>query len=88
VAVAARGIHHIGSAAVPGLAAKPILDILAGVSDLRSAVAVPVLQGLSYGHADHRPDALWFCKPRQPASGSAPASSISPDLEAAGGVLR
>lgn len=61
------GIHHIGSTAVPGLAAKPILDIMAGVRDLRSAVAaVPVLQGLSYGHGDHRPDALWFYKPASP----------------------
>jgi GrpB-like predicted nucleotidyltransferase (UPF0157 family) len=27
-------IHHIGSTAVPGLAAKPIVDILAGVPTL------------------------------------------------------
>ncbi|HUB42476.1 MAG TPA: GrpB family protein [Streptosporangiaceae bacterium] len=58
------GIQHIGSTAVPGLAAKPILDVMAGVRDLRSAAAaIPVLQRLTYGHADHRPDALWFYKP-------------------------
>jgi GrpB-like predicted nucleotidyltransferase (UPF0157 family) len=58
------GIHHIGSTAVPGLAAKPILDIMAGVRDLTEAAqAVPVLSGLAYAHADHRPDALWFYKP-------------------------
>lgn len=62
--MAARGIHHVGSTAVPGPGAKRILDIMSGVRELRSAVAaVPVLQRLSYGHAHHRPGALWFCKP-------------------------
>ena len=28
------GVHHVGSTAVPGLEAKPIIDILAGVRDL------------------------------------------------------
>lgn len=28
-------IHHIGSTSVPGLAAKPVIDILVGVRDLR-----------------------------------------------------
>ncbi|MDQ5890554.1 MAG: hypothetical protein QG604_428 [Candidatus Dependentiae bacterium] len=29
-------IHHIGSTSVPGLAAKPVIDILVGVKDLRA----------------------------------------------------
>lgn len=58
------GIHHIGSTAVPGLAAKPIVDMMAGVADLAEArPAIAVLSRLSYAHADHRPDALWFYKP-------------------------
>ncbi len=58
------GIHHIGSTAVPGLAAKPVLDMIAGVRDLAEAVAaVSALSGLSYAHAPHRPRALWFFKP-------------------------
>lgn len=62
------GIHHIGSTAVPGLAAKPILDMMAGVRDLTEAAqAVPVLSGLGYAHADHRPDALWYYKPASAA---------------------
>ena len=28
------GVHHVGSTAVPGLEAKPIVDILAGVRSL------------------------------------------------------
>ncbi len=33
-------IEHVGSTAVPGLSAKPIIDILAGVSDLTEADAL------------------------------------------------
>jgi len=59
-----QGIEHIGSTAVPGLAAKPILDMLAGITDLNAArQAIPVLAELGYRHADHRPhEALWFYK--------------------------
>lgn len=56
------GVEHIGSTAVPGLSAKPVLDMMGGVRDLQEArAAVPVLAGLGYRHADHRPhEALWF----------------------------
>ena len=59
-------IEHIGSTAVPGLAAKPILDMLAPVAELRVARAVvPVLADLGYRHGDHRPwEALWFYEQR------------------------
>ena len=33
----AEGIEHVGSTAVPGLAAKPIIDIMVGVGSLRDA---------------------------------------------------
>ena len=33
------GIHHVGSTAVRGLAAKPVIDILAGVEGLDAARA-------------------------------------------------
>ena len=55
-------VVHFGSTAVPGMAAKPILDMLAPVADLAEArAAVPVLSDLGYRHVDHRPhEALWF----------------------------
>ncbi len=58
------GVHHVGSTAIPGLPAKPILDMLAGVRDLEAAHdAIPVLGSLGYTHAEHRAhEALWFYK--------------------------
>ncbi|WP_246506879.1 GrpB family protein [Actinocrinis puniceicyclus] len=58
------GVHHIGSTAVPGLSAKPIIDMMAGVRDLTQArAAVPLLEEHGYRHAPHRATALWFHKP-------------------------
>jgi GrpB-like predicted nucleotidyltransferase (UPF0157 family) len=62
-------VEHIGSTAVPGLDAKPILDMLAPVSDLAAAeAAIPVLARRSYVHAQHRPAALYFFRPAIPAA--------------------
>lgn len=42
-------IEHIGSTAVPGLAAKPVIDILAGVRSISEAPNfIPALQALGY----------------------------------------
>jgi GrpB-like predicted nucleotidyltransferase (UPF0157 family) len=58
------GIHHIGSTAVPGLPAKPVIDMMAGVRDLADAKdTVEPLRAMGYGHAEHRPNTLWFFKP-------------------------
>jgi GrpB-like predicted nucleotidyltransferase (UPF0157 family) len=59
------GIHHVGSTAVQGLAAKPVIDILAGVKDLPSSRACfGELAKLSYQYAPYRTDEMhWFCKP-------------------------
>lgn len=59
------GIHHVGSTAVPGLEAKPIIDILAGVRDLQDSRACfePLAQ-LGYMYAPYLADEMhWFCKP-------------------------
>lgn len=59
------GIHHVGSTAVLGLAAKPVIDILVGVKDLASSRACfGKLAALGYQYAPYRTDEMhWFCKP-------------------------
>jgi GrpB-like predicted nucleotidyltransferase (UPF0157 family) len=59
------GIHHVGSTAVPGLAAKPVIDILAGVRDREEArAAFESLAALGYCYFPYRADEMhWFCKP-------------------------
>ena len=59
------GIHHVGSTAVPGLAAKPVIDILAGVRDREESRAVfDSLTALGYCYFPYRADEMhWFCKP-------------------------
>jgi GrpB-like predicted nucleotidyltransferase (UPF0157 family) len=50
-----RGIHHVGSTAIPGIAAKPIVDIVAGVRDFEEArAAYEPLRAYGYRHAPHR----------------------------------
>ncbi|WP_380175863.1 GrpB family protein [Kineococcus sp. DHX-1] len=42
-------VEHVGSTAVPGLAAKPVVDLAVGVRDLADAEAlVPSMAGLGY----------------------------------------
>jgi GrpB-like predicted nucleotidyltransferase (UPF0157 family) len=63
------GIHHVGSTAVPGLAAKPIIDMLAGVRDLAAArAAFEPLRAHGYVHREHRPEAHAFSKPASAAT--------------------
>ena len=61
----AGGIHHVGSTAVPGLDAKPVIDILAGVESLAAARACfDPLRHLDYLYAPYRSEEMhWFCKP-------------------------
>lgn len=54
------GLEHVGSTAIPGMPAKPIVDIVAGMDDLRR---VPDAEspcwanaGYEYGHGPDRPD--------------------------------
>jgi GrpB-like predicted nucleotidyltransferase (UPF0157 family) len=50
------GIHHIGATSVPGLAAKPFIDMMAGVRDFEEARAAyaPLLAN-RWEHTPHRP---------------------------------
>src|SRR5437588_7648173 len=72
-----RRVEHFGSTAVPGLAAKPIVDMLVEVTDLAATREriVPILerQGYEYfwrpTHGDDGPPLYaWFIK-RDPATG-------------------
>lgn len=63
----AGGIHHVGSTAVPDLAAKPIVDVMAGVADVDAArEAIPALAALGYLDWPGDPNGgwrRWFLKP-------------------------
>ncbi|QOZ25466.1 GrpB family protein [Bradyrhizobium sp. CCBAU 51753] len=62
------GIEHVGSTAVPGLAAKPIIDLAVGVRDLNEAEGrcIAALPALGYSYVpEYRswlPDELFFRK--------------------------
>lgn len=58
-------IEHIGSTAVPGLEAKPVIDMMAAVASLeKSKGAIEAVRSLGYLYAPYRADQIhWFCKP-------------------------
>ena len=65
----ALGIEHIGSTSIPGLAAKPIIDIMAAVASLaQGAKLIPVMEALGYEHRAHDiiPERLFFAKETSP----------------------
>jgi GrpB-like predicted nucleotidyltransferase (UPF0157 family) len=58
-------IEHVGSTAVVGLCAKPVIDVMVGVTTLvESEPAKDVLVANGYQYSDYRSDVMhWFCKP-------------------------
>ena len=60
-------VEHVGSTAVPGLKAKPIIDIMFGVESLeRSKSAIELLAAVHYEYAPYKTDVMhWFCKPSE-----------------------
>lgn len=58
-------VQHIGSTAVPGLPAKPIMDIMAPVRSLSESVAaIAAASAMGYLHYPYKPEQMhWFCKP-------------------------
>jgi GrpB-like predicted nucleotidyltransferase (UPF0157 family) len=73
-----RRVEHFGSTAVPGLVAKPIIDMLVEVTDLQETKVriAPVLESQGYDYFwrptfgdDGEPFYAWFIK-RDPFSGA------------------
>ena len=58
-------IEHVGSTAVVGLCAKPVIDVMVGVASLaESEPAKDALREAGYQYSDYRTDVMhWFCKP-------------------------
>jgi GrpB-like predicted nucleotidyltransferase (UPF0157 family) len=60
-------VEHIGSTSVPGLAAKPIIDMLARIPDCRTDDIVGAMSGIGWTHApepgDERSRKWSFCFP-------------------------
>jgi GrpB-like predicted nucleotidyltransferase (UPF0157 family) len=59
-------IEHVGSTAVRGLPAKPVIDMMAPVRNLESSfAAIAVLEEHGYCYAPYKREAMhWLCKPR------------------------
>ena|SRR2546425_4972366 len=62
-------IEHVGSTAVPGLAANPIIDIMGGVRELGEVTRYVVdLEGIGYEYVpqyeEYIPERRYFRKPR------------------------
>ncbi|HVC61335.1 MAG TPA: GrpB family protein [Acetobacteraceae bacterium] len=64
------GIEHFGSTAVPGMIAKPVIDILVAVHSLAQAKAEAVAPIRSLGYAywedNPKPDRMFFVKGMPP----------------------
>jgi GrpB-like predicted nucleotidyltransferase (UPF0157 family) len=58
-------VEHIGSTSVPGLIAKPVIDIMFGVKSLEeSRPAINMLVKNGYKYFPYKEDVMhWFCKP-------------------------
>ena len=61
---AALGVEHIGSTSVPGLAAKPIVDVLVTVQDVEDEAAyVPPMEGAGFVLRVREPEHRMFRTP-------------------------
>ncbi len=58
-------IEHVGSTAVPGLAAKPVIDIMVPVKSLEASTGcIEVASHAGYCYWPYKADVMhWFCKP-------------------------
>jgi GrpB-like predicted nucleotidyltransferase (UPF0157 family) len=78
-------IEHVGSTAVPGLAAKPVIDIMAPVKDLESSrPAIAELGKIGYCYAPYKADTMhwlykaFFLKALEPLGSIEEGAAMSP----------
>jgi len=59
------GVEHVGSTAVLGMVAKPVIDIMFGVKSLNeSKPAIEILVESGYKYWPYKTEVMhWFCKP-------------------------
>ncbi len=65
---AVLAVEHIGSTAMPGMRAKPVIDIMVLIEDIAAALTcIELLEPLDYHYypyaLDRTPERRWFCKP-------------------------
>jgi GrpB-like predicted nucleotidyltransferase (UPF0157 family) len=58
-------VEHVGSTAVVGLCAKPVIDVMVGVTSLAESEPAKVVLGQAgYQYAEYKTEVMhWFCKP-------------------------
>jgi GrpB-like predicted nucleotidyltransferase (UPF0157 family) len=58
-------IEHVGSTAIPGMVAKPVIDVMFGVKTLEeSKPAIKALIAHGYEYWPYKTEVMhWFCKP-------------------------
>ena len=58
-------VEHVGSTSVDGMIAKPVIDIMFGVTSLEASIsAIPRLVESGYCHYPYKAEVMhWFCKP-------------------------
>ncbi len=61
----AGSIEHVGSTAIPGMLAKPTIDIMVGVKSLENSKPLTsLLSKQGYCYFPYKPEVMhWFCKP-------------------------
>jgi GrpB-like predicted nucleotidyltransferase (UPF0157 family)/GNAT superfamily N-acetyltransferase len=66
----AVAVEHIGSTSIPGMMAKPIIDVLVSIARIADAPTLfDPLEGLKYHYSpydeERTPERRWFCKPNR-----------------------